>query len=769
MRSTFPAKKKNCHNCGVMVCEECSTFKTKLPQFGYNKPVRCCGYCSHFLRVYKLDDASLSRLNIKTLMRYLNAYNISTLGMIEKPELIKAIKENRPLPEESEVHFRKHMPDTVEKSEFFKEEFPQAPAGTSSSSEDRFFDLDRFFAKFRNDSSSAKSLSKTKHTSPSSSSSSRPQSQPQAYQDPKQQRQPQPQPQQQQQQQQQPQQQKQQQQYQQQQQQQPRPHSQPSAGSYKSYPKMPTPPKPAEAKPFPPRHDGPSGQGSAPAPAPAPGPAPGPGPGPVSTPQTPPYTPPTGTSNTFVPPFVPHQQQPQRPSYHPHPQPSQHPQHPPFPQNLKHQQYQQQPPYPPYPQGPKPTSTDGTGFSSQFAPFASHAQHNPGRPQHQYPPGGPGIPGIPGFPPSSIPQPSFQFNHYQQAQQFHHQQYYQQHTFPHQPHPQQPQAQYSHSQHEPQPQPSTHTYNAHYAGYSSSYYRPNTSYTPGHTPQASTERPTVFSPTEPSQPTPTPVPEPKAEHRPGSSSHASSSSGSSSEPAPQSRPQPQASPTPSPPLPPRGSEQPSRGPRTPQDRNDYSEFYSSAPPPDPQPTPQRPRQSTRAPQTSHSTETLSLEDIMLEGVDLSTLSIKVIKALLDTNCVSYIGVIEKVDLVSRLQNLIDNTKTEQERVRREEEKESKAQQSQTSSFASSTTAPPPEASSASSSSSSEKQGGASGTGTNEDDNLCKICFEASLNCVMLNCNHMSTCMECGKSIMEGTRKCPICREYVVKLLHVFRA
>ncbi|KAF9284351.1 hypothetical protein BGZ68_004759, partial [Mortierella alpina] len=115
----------------------------------------------------------------------------------------------------------------------------------------------------------------------------------------------------------------------------------------------------------------------------------------------------------------------------------------------------------------------------------------------------------------------------------------------------------------------------------------------------------------------------------------------------------------------------------------------------------------------------------------------VIKALLDTNCVSYVGVIEKADLVSRLQNLIENTKVEQERVRKEEEKESTQQPPQSSS--SSTAPPPPEPSS--SSSSADKQGSASGAGSHEDDNLCKICFEASLNCVMLNCNHMSTCMD----------------------------
>ncbi|KAG9326565.1 hypothetical protein KVV02_001492 [Mortierella alpina] len=726
--STFRAKKKNCHNCGFMVCEECSTFKTKLPQFGYNKPVRCCGYCSHFLRVYKLDDASLSKLNIKTLKRYLKAYNISTLGMVEKPELIKAIQENRPLPEESEVYFRKHMPDTVEKSEFFKEEFPQTPGGSNPSSEDRFFDLDRFFAKFRNDSSSSMFKSKTQHSAASSSSSSsRPQKHHQAHQDPKQQ-------------------QRKQQQQQQQQQQQSKPHTQPSAGLYTSYPKMPTPPKPAEAKPFPPEYGRPLGQGSAA--------------GSTSTPQTPPYTPPTGTSNMFVPPFVPYQQHPQRPHYQPHPQSSQHPQHPQFPQNQKQQQYQQQPHYPPCPQGSGPWPTDGTGFSPQFPSSFSHSQHYQGLPHHQHPSGAPGIPGSPPF---SIPQPSFQFNHFHQSQQFRHQQFYQHHTFPHHSHPQHA-TQYSHSRQEPQPLPSSHNYDAHFSGYSSSSYRPSTSYAAGPIPLASTERPTVLSPTEPSQSTPTSAPQAKTERQPESSPHFTSTFGSSSEPTPQSQTRPQTSPTPSPPLPARDTSQPSRGPRTPQDRNDYSEFYSSAPPPDPQPTPQRPRQPTRAPQTSHSTESLSLEDIMLEGVDLSTLSIKVIKALLDTNCVSYIGVLEKADLVSRLQNLIENAKVEQERVRKEEENESNTQHQSSSS---STAVPPPEPSS--SSSSSEKQGGAGGAGCNEDDNLCKICFEASLNCVMLNCNHMSTCMDCGKSIMEGARKCPICREYVVKLLHVFRA
>ncbi|KAF9565019.1 hypothetical protein EC968_004279 [Mortierella alpina] len=151
--------------------------------------------------------------------------------------------------------------------------------------------------------------------------------------------------------------------------------------------------------------------------------------------------------------------------------------------------------------------------------------------------------------------------------------------------------------------------------------------------------------------------------------------------------------------------------------------------------PQRP--STQPPASSNAP--LTLEQLMNSKTEPSTLSIKAIKALLDHSCVTYVGIIEKRDLVERLQKLIDNTKAEQEMVQEQEAKSAPT-------------------------TSKSSPGKAS-----EDDNLCKICCDAALNCVMLNCNHMSTCMDCGKLIMEGSRMCPICREYVVKLLHVFRA
>ncbi|KAF9338796.1 retinoblastoma binding protein [Linnemannia elongata] len=147
--------KKNCHNCGDVVCESCSNFRAKLPQFGYSAEVRCCSYCAHFLQVYKMDYAGLSNLNIKTLRGYLVSYNIPTQGMLEKQDLIRAIQSYKPIPEASEVYFRQHLPETPEKSSSLFDELAnlgrsESPSGSSqgsSSSDGWSWDLDKFFSK----------------------------------------------------------------------------------------------------------------------------------------------------------------------------------------------------------------------------------------------------------------------------------------------------------------------------------------------------------------------------------------------------------------------------------------------------------------------------------------------------------------------------------------------------------------------------------------------------------------------------------------------
>ena len=53
----------------------------------------------------------------------------------------------------------------------------------------------------------------------------------------------------------------------------------------------------------------------------------------------------------------------------------------------------------------------------------------------------------------------------------------------------------------------------------------------------------------------------------------------------------------------------------------------------------------------------------------------------------------------------------------------------------------------------------------KDEELCKICMDNPVDCVMLECGHMCTCTRCGKQMAE----CPICRQYVVRVVRTFKA
>ncbi|XP_061828428.1 E3 ubiquitin-protein ligase rififylin [Nerophis lumbriciformis] len=52
-----------------------------------------------------------------------------------------------------------------------------------------------------------------------------------------------------------------------------------------------------------------------------------------------------------------------------------------------------------------------------------------------------------------------------------------------------------------------------------------------------------------------------------------------------------------------------------------------------------------------------------------------------------------------------------------------------------------------------------------EGNICRICMDAPIDCVLLECGHMITCTKCGKRMNE----CPICRQYVIRAVHVFRS
>ncbi|CAG0899893.1 unnamed protein product [Darwinula stevensoni] len=53
----------------------------------------------------------------------------------------------------------------------------------------------------------------------------------------------------------------------------------------------------------------------------------------------------------------------------------------------------------------------------------------------------------------------------------------------------------------------------------------------------------------------------------------------------------------------------------------------------------------------------------------------------------------------------------------------------------------------------------------EDENLCKLCLEAELNCAFVDCGHMVACLPCAQMV----RNCPICRKVITSRIRIFKA
>ncbi|MEQ2167723.1 hypothetical protein GOODEAATRI_007013 [Goodea atripinnis] len=130
--------------------------------------------------------------------------------------------------------------------------------------------------------------------------------------------------------------------------------------------------------------------------------------------------------------------------------------------------------------------------------------------------------------------------------------------------------------------------------------------------------------------------------------------------------------------------------------------------------------SQMSPQTQHGARA-SLSDISSVR-DIKGLSVRQLKEILARNFVNYSGCCEKWELVERVSRLY-----------REKEKNTKSY-------------------------------GARCPLTLQDDNLCRICMDAVIDCVLLECGHLVTCTNCGKRMNQ----CPICRQYVVRAVHVFK-
>lgn len=115
--------------------------------------------------------------------------------------------------------------------------------------------------------------------------------------------------------------------------------------------------------------------------------------------------------------------------------------------------------------------------------------------------------------------------------------------------------------------------------------------------------------------------------------------------------------------------------------------------------------------------------------DIEALSVRQLKEILARNFVNYKGCCEKWELMERVTRLYHDQKDLQNLV------------------------------------SNTSDGTDTTVGPSGEENLCKICMDSPIDCVLLECGHMVTCTKCGKRMNE----CPICRQYVVRAVHVFRS
>ncbi|XP_034948751.1 E3 ubiquitin-protein ligase RNF34 isoform X2 [Chelonus insularis] len=119
------------------------------------------------------------------------------------------------------------------------------------------------------------------------------------------------------------------------------------------------------------------------------------------------------------------------------------------------------------------------------------------------------------------------------------------------------------------------------------------------------------------------------------------------------------------------------------------------------------------------TGNVKLADIV-ERSDLEYLNIKQLKDLLRSNRVDFRGCVERSELLDKASRLWDANKRSREDLNSENLYE---------------------------------------------ESLCKICWDAPIECVILECGHMACCINCGKQMNE----CPICRQYVVRVVRFFKA
>ncbi|CAH1801860.1 unnamed protein product [Owenia fusiformis] len=131
-----------------------------------------------------------------------------------------------------------------------------------------------------------------------------------------------------------------------------------------------------------------------------------------------------------------------------------------------------------------------------------------------------------------------------------------------------------------------------------------------------------------------------------------------------------------------------------------------------------------------------LDDITEEN-NIPDLTVKQLKEILITNFVDYKGCVEKWELEERVRRLW---------LQKQDQKKKSSQSGSTNAT-------------------NEESSSGSNTVDLDDNDMCKICMDAHIDCVLLECGHMITCTKCGKRLAE----CPICRQFVTRAIHIFKA
>lgn len=137
--------------------------------------------------------------------------------------------------------------------------------------------------------------------------------------------------------------------------------------------------------------------------------------------------------------------------------------------------------------------------------------------------------------------------------------------------------------------------------------------------------------------------------------------------------------------------------------------------------------------TATNADKLDITDVR-DPNDINQLSAKQLKIILTRNCIDYKGIFEKEVLREKVMQLwIDcNEKKEGRRA------------------------------------TAQSRVNIDGSHDDSDDldenQACKICMEREINCVLLECGHMLTCVPCGRKLAE----CPICRQNVSRCVRTFK-